>query len=143
MTNRQNNLKKYPYQDLGNELKELRGFNEKEDFAGKLGISLRTYYRYEKGERKVPNGLMKLARILSKSAVVNFKEAQSKEWYSKEDMAAPYHINQLMDDARKILTSGNQAAIDALEHSIHEINDRIATKSRLDFLEKMVEKKET
>jgi len=41
------------------------------------------------------------------------------------------------------LTSGNQPAIDALEHSIREINDRIATKSRIEFLEKMAGKKKT
>ncbi|MDM8551914.1 helix-turn-helix transcriptional regulator [Desulfobacterales bacterium HSG2] len=59
--------KNYPHRKLGNKLKELRGSDSKTDFAKKLGVALRTYLRYEKGERKVPDGLFKLAQMIRQS----------------------------------------------------------------------------
>jgi transcriptional regulator with XRE-family HTH domain len=64
MTDSENNLKKYPYRAKGAELRALRGSRKVKEFAETLRILPKTYYRYEKGERKVPNGLLKLAYIL-------------------------------------------------------------------------------
>lgn len=69
MTNGQKNLERYPYKDLANELRGLRGRITQEAFANQLGIALRTYHRYEKGERKVPKGLLKLAHLLKEKDV--------------------------------------------------------------------------
>lgn len=47
-------------------LRKIRGSTIQKDFAKKLGISLRAYSRYEKGEREMPNGLVKFAFLLNK-----------------------------------------------------------------------------
>ena len=49
----------------GLELRELRGNRHHRDWCALLGdVPLRTYYRYEGGERPAPGPLMKLARSL-------------------------------------------------------------------------------
>lgn len=57
--------KKEPYADLGEKLKALRGNIPISEFAEKLGINIRTYYRYENGERPIKKGLLRLAEIES------------------------------------------------------------------------------
>lgn len=47
-------------------LRKICGSTIQKDFAKKLGISLRAYSRYEKGEREMPNGLVKFALLLTK-----------------------------------------------------------------------------
>jgi len=42
-------------------LRKIRGSLTQKAFADKLDIPLRTYVRYEKGEREMPNGLIRLA----------------------------------------------------------------------------------
>jgi transcriptional regulator with XRE-family HTH domain len=59
--------KSTPYRETGKHLRKLRNNLSKAEFAEKLGVSLRTYYRYESGERKVPDGLLKLAAIVHQS----------------------------------------------------------------------------
>lgn len=56
--------------DTGTKLKKLRGSLTQKCFAEKLGVALRTYVRYESGERKVPDGLLKLAEILSQPYLI-------------------------------------------------------------------------
>jgi transcriptional regulator with XRE-family HTH domain len=51
--------------DMGNELKRLRGDVSAKDFADKMEINLRTYYRYERGDRPIKPGLMKVARMVA------------------------------------------------------------------------------
>ncbi len=70
VTNSENKIKNYLYIERGAELKSLRGSQSVKDFAKALGVAPKTYYRYESGERKVPDGLLKLARILSKNKIV-------------------------------------------------------------------------
>ncbi len=60
---------KYPYKKLGDRLRGLRGSLDKIAFSEELGVTLRTYYRYEKGERKIPDGLLKLAEIVHQSKI--------------------------------------------------------------------------
>ena len=55
---------KYPHKERGEELRQLRGDQSKREFAKELCVSLPSYYRYEKGQRKIPDGLLKLAKIL-------------------------------------------------------------------------------
>ncbi len=57
-----------PYADLGEKLKALRGDIPISEFAEKLGIKVRTYYRYEKGERPIKKGLLRLAEIESSAS---------------------------------------------------------------------------
>ena len=52
------------YAELGKQLKELRADFKQQAFAKEIGVALRTYQRYEKGDRKVPDGLFRLAKIL-------------------------------------------------------------------------------
>ena len=132
MTNGQNNSKKYPYKNLGNELKGLRGLFDKKDFAKQLGVGLRTYYRYESGERKVPDGLLKLAHLLNREYEL---PARSERIKIAEPRAVLYDIEELLEDARKILSSGNQAAIDALERNIRYFSHAIDLENRLNELE--------
>lgn len=49
----------FKYKDLGIELQRIRGEVDMKVFAEFLGISLRSLYRYEDGERKIPKGLLK------------------------------------------------------------------------------------
>lgn len=46
--------KSFPYKEIGNKIKLLRGGQTQEQFAALLGISLRAYQRYEHGERLPP-----------------------------------------------------------------------------------------
>ena len=46
-----------------NELRTLRGQRTHDEWCRILGVPKRTYYRYEKGDRRAPEHLMKLARI--------------------------------------------------------------------------------
>lgn len=55
-------MKKYIYLDVGNRLKELRNNLSQEEFANKIGVSFRTYQRYEYGETLPPE------RVLSRIA---------------------------------------------------------------------------
>jgi transcriptional regulator with XRE-family HTH domain len=57
-----------PYAELGEKLKSLRGDLPINEFAEILGINIRTYYRYENGERPIKKGLMRLAEIESAAA---------------------------------------------------------------------------
>lgn len=72
----------------GNRLKELRQGVKKELFAEFLGISVRTYYRYEKGERKIPIGLMKLAESDQWTIA---KKKQDKSLVSESDSQFDLH----------------------------------------------------
>lgn len=56
--------KKYPYAELGLKLKNYRGSLTKKAYSDLLGVAYRTYIRYEKGERKLPDGLLNLAEML-------------------------------------------------------------------------------
>ncbi len=54
----------FPYFEKGQKLRELRGNKKKKEFADLLETPYRTYLRYETGEREVPDGLLKLARMI-------------------------------------------------------------------------------
>lgn len=57
------------YADVGNRLRQLRAQLSQENFAKKIGVSLRTYQHYEAGER-IPKGnvLYRIASICDVSA---------------------------------------------------------------------------
>lgn len=57
-----------PYIDLGAKLRGLRGGISVDVFADKLGVSTRTYYRYESGERKIKKAHMRIAELESAAA---------------------------------------------------------------------------
>ena len=63
MTNRH---KKNIYFAQAHVLRRIRGSFTQGNFAKRLGIPLRTYSRYEKGEREMPIGLVKLAFLINK-----------------------------------------------------------------------------
>lgn len=46
------------------ELRVLRRYRTQMAFAGELGITLRSYGRYESGTRRVPDSIIRLARLL-------------------------------------------------------------------------------
>lgn len=56
-------------ESIARELRELRGKGRTQaEFAGELGVALRTYSRYERGERETPEAIIRLARIISKGS---------------------------------------------------------------------------
>ncbi len=141
MTNGQNNLKKYPYKDLGNQLKDLRGSLDKKDFAERLGVGVRTYYRYENGERKVPAGLFKLAHMLIKQEFqeevkatdtleikITGPDGQAKE-HSVIDSQGETIIQRPGDPVIQAITR--------MEHVLKIIGDQ---KKDIDYLKDMCEK---
>jgi len=54
---------KYP--QLAARLKKLRADVAVNEFAEKMGVSLVTYYRYERGETPIKEGLLRLAEIIA------------------------------------------------------------------------------
>jgi len=99
-----NGQKKYPYIDLGNKLKELRGGLNQEDYAKQLGVALRTYHRYEKGERKIPDGLLKLATLLNRNNTKITYVSEPEDEYKSQQQ-------ELINMTRFILESQTESAI--------------------------------
>ena len=123
--------KKYPYAYQGPELKTLRGSIKVKDYAKTLGVAPKTYYRYEKGERKVPDGLLKLARILSKNKtidddpkIVYKKDSEDVRSLAVSEKRPPYDADNLLDMAKQILNSGTNYGI-ALATNIRTFYDAI------------------
>jgi len=129
--------KKYPYIDLGNKLKILRDGLNQVTYAKRLGVALRTYHRYEKGERKIPDGLLKLAILLSHD--------KTKITYVSEAFNAyiPHKLS-LLDMAKVILNSPTEygpalaSNIRALYRAIQNREDLADLKRRVDLLEQQL-----
>ena len=104
--------KKYPYINLGNKLRELRGGLNQESYAKQLGVALRTYHRYEKGERKIPDGLLKLATLLNRNNTkIGYVSEPKSEYRSQEQ--------ELINMAKQILRSEYGLALAANIRAFH------------------------
>lgn len=62
-------VKTFPYKQTADKLRSLRGQQNVEHFAKKLDINIRTYYRYESGEREIHPGLLRLAEKMSEESI--------------------------------------------------------------------------
>jgi len=127
MTNGQN---KYPYIDLGNKLKELRGRLNQESYAKQLGVALRTYHRYEKGERKIPDGLLKLATLLNRNNIKIGYVSEPSNIYTSQRLP-------LFDMTKVILNSQTEYA-PALASNIRAFYSAIQNREDLTDLKRRV-----
>lgn len=71
----------YPYSRFAKELVNIRGPLEPKAFAEMLGLKMQAYYRYERGERKVPDSVIKLARLVKKTLL---QTVSSEDIYNKD-----------------------------------------------------------
>lgn len=133
---------------LSNELKYLRGKEFKKVFAKKIGVSYRTYLRYESGETKPKEPVMRVARKESKHITTKGDRGFNEEYPShlplihdvkEASCKNENYINDLLEATHKILTSGNQFAIDALERNIRYFSYTIDLENRLKNLEQRFE----
>ena len=135
LTNGQQNLKKYPYKELAKQLRELRGPIIQKIMAKRLGISLQTYNRYEKGRRKVPDGLLKLARIFAGQSIekIKYQESGEDEMVMSKEPESPYPEKFTTDNP-----------LEGLRKMLISLNNRLTMlESRLDALEAGTVKKQT
>jgi transcriptional regulator with XRE-family HTH domain len=92
------------YSQVGERLKELRGNLSQEEFAKKIGVSFRTYQRYEVGERiPHPHVLSKIAEKFDTTVDwiltgdLNIEKAIILEWAKKSD-----YFMDLIEELKKI-----------------------------------------
>ena len=128
MTKSEKKIKKYLYIEQGTELKALRGSRKIKDVAKALGVAPKTYYRYESGERKVPDGLLKLARILYKNKAGEggpFPDGVREPVVEYEKGDDPFArsvsgLRQIFDSQDKALIAAIQINIQAFQLSVHK-----------------------
>jgi len=120
------NKKNYPYKELGINLRKLRGSLSKKQFARDLGVSIQAYYRYEKGERKIPDGLLKLAQIQG--------DGQSSVYNKDRVLDEDPEISKLLAMTRKVLRSDAEYSI-SLAANIRSFYNAVATQKRLNGIE--------
>lgn len=109
MPNGQNNSHLFRFIERGKELRKLRGNQSIRDFAPKLGIPVRTYYRYESGERKLSDGHLKLAYILvSKSCFKNSDNTEEAPHVKDISISFTDHTVTILDLLRIILNDLNE-----------------------------------
>lgn len=98
-------LKSFPFIELGEQLRKLRGDLSKKIFAKRLGISVQTYYRYETGERQVPAGTLQEAEAIARGEFVStYKDEVDVSLVSTEA------LGDLMKMTTAILTSPTEYA---------------------------------
>jgi len=119
-------IKKYPFDSFGNELKKLRGNLNKKIFAKEIGVHYQTYLRYEKGERRVPDGILKLARMLYNKDKPSIPQAA--------DPAASYQVGapafmKAADMLDAILNSGDPVFTQALMSNLIAFSEVINTRN--------------
>jgi transcriptional regulator with XRE-family HTH domain len=96
---------------IGNSVKELRGETSQNDFAEFLGIALRTYQRYESGERLFPDdALDKITKRYNLELVDLFKNSGIKKEFTappsntvtlKKILSIPDEIYEMADKMDK------------------------------------------
>ncbi|MBA7713418.1 hypothetical protein ES703_122421 [subsurface metagenome] len=137
--------KKYPYIDLGNKLRKLRGGLNQEGYATLLGVALRTYHRYEKGERKVPDGLLKLAILLDQNNNKIGYVAEPKHYVFDLEPEYQSQEQDLINMVNEILRSEYAPALAANIHSfyaaIQKDNERGKLKKEIAALKKEMMKR--
>ena len=102
-------------------MKALRGSQKVKNFAKALGVVLKTYYRYESGERKVPDGILKLAYIITGKN----KTVQGPLEGHKEHQAPSDPIDQIMLGFAQLFKDQNKKIAD-LHNICEDILERIS-----------------
>lgn len=145
-----NEPQKRPYKGLGNKLGILRGNINKRAFAKELGVAYNTYLRYEKGMRKIPDGLFRLAEILA-------QQANKKDGTVRESRGLYFSTQELEIDGKKHvfklhLPDGEpqklpppdmavQNALKMIEGYVKELRERDAEIAELKISMALLEKK--
>jgi len=124
-------------------LRESTGLNQP-DFGKSIGISQSSVSDLEIG--KYPPSKPTLFAIQNQYSITpeeiltgegfsvkkrRYEVGKSRDIYVRSPGEVPYNIDVLLEDAKKILTSGNQAAIDALERNIRYFSHTIDLETRM------------
>ena len=151
MSRKKSTIDKNNLKEIGARIRGLRDFlgHNQDKLAKLLGISQNSLSEIETGKREPNQGTLLLIKYLfsiTPEEILTGKgfslkkveyELPAKSGWDKvaENRAPPYDIEELLEDARKILTSGNQGAIDALERNIRYFSHAIDLENQLSEIE--------
>lgn len=139
-------IKNKQYLSIGNDLKRLRGSLSAEYFAKRLGVSLVTYYRYERGETAISAEKMQMARVVSaeNKAINDLREGD--ESYKLHSGYKPNAEKSLgvergsqqwraFEMLSKIYASADEMLINAIYSNLRAFSAAVENRSRIDHLE--------
>jgi len=137
--------KKLPFKERGRKLKRLRGDRTKQEMADFFNISLRTYYRYEDGERKVPDAYLKLAQIDNLSKISEEQPAYKRGggWRPRpveEFAGAPANLDfaKAVSMLADIFSSEDDQLIQTMRSTLENFCEQAKLKKKLEDLDKRV-----
>lgn len=118
---------------LGNSVKKLRGNISQSEFAEMFGVNLRTYQRYESGERIFPDDV--LDKITSKFHL------ELNDLFAREEVKSPETVREKVSDILKRFASipdGVYDLADELGDPSNEVWDEIMENLEIAIAQKEV-----
>jgi hypothetical protein len=139
--------KKNLYADQALKLRKLRGARSVKEYAQLLRIKLRAYYRYETGERHMPDGLMLLAEKMETANGQSGQTGEKKLDYDLHGGWQPRSIEELagvpegmgmgraVELLARIYRSKDQTLIRAIYHNLEAFAASVDVREKLDELQ--------